>query len=205
MLDYLKIVALAFIPVFVAMDFLGGLPIYIGMTTDMRPKAKRKIVREATLVAALIGIIFLFAGKAVFSLLGITVADFQVAGGILLLILSINDILIDRAERRTPTENIGIVPLGMPLIIGPAALTALLVTSNELGVVPTLIGFAINLLIIFFGFTFSGFINKVVGTATSTAVSKIMYMLLAAIAVMMIRRGLMTIVPELLGAGLQNG
>ncbi len=201
MLEYLKIVALAFIPVFVAMDFLGGLPIYMGLTSDMRPKAKRKIIREATLVAALIGILFLFAGKAVFSLLGITVADFQVAGGILLLILSINDILIDRSERRTPQENIGIVPLGMPLIIGPAALTALLVTSNEFGVVPTLIGFALNLLIIFFGFTFSDFIHKIIGTATSTAVSKIMYMLLAAIAVMMIRRGLMKIIPELLSAG----
>ena len=198
---FLKAVGLAFIPVFVAMDFLGGLPIYIGLTAEMRPRAKRKIVREATLVAALIGVIFLFAGKAVFSLLGITVADFQVAGGILLLILAVNDILGDRAERRTPDESVGIVPLGMPLIIGPAALTTLLVTSNELGVLPTLIGFAANLVIIFVGFTFGGAINRIIGNATSTAVSKIMYMLLAAIAVMMIRRGLMVIVPQLLGAG----
>jgi multiple antibiotic resistance protein len=88
----------------------------------------------------------------------------------------------------------------MPLIIGPAALTALLMTSNEFGVLPTLIGFAINLIIIFVGFTFAGTINRIIGNATSTAVSKIMYMLLAAIAVMMIRRGLMTIVPQLLGS-----
>lgn len=121
------------------------------------------------------------------------------AGGILLLVLSILDIIKSREERRVMGDEIGIVPLGMPLIIGPAALAALLAAGNSYGIVQTIIAFGINLVIVFLGLRFAGAINKIIGRATSIAVSKIMYMLLAAIAVMMIREGLLEIMPGLSG------
>jgi multiple antibiotic resistance protein len=124
-MDFLENLLFAFIPLFVAMDIIGALPIYLGLTADMTDAAKRRIVKQATLVAAVIGLAFLFTGKGVFALLGVTVADFKVAGGILLLVLSILDIIKSREERRVMGDEIGIVPLGMPLIIGPAALAAL--------------------------------------------------------------------------------
>lgn len=198
-MDFLENLLFAFIPLFVAMDIIGALPIYVGLTADMTDAAKKRIVKQATLVAAVIGLAFLFTGKGVFALLGVTVADFKVAGGILLLVLSILDIIKSREERRVMGDEIGIVPLGMPLIIGPAALAALLAAGNSYGIVQTIIAFGINLVIVFLGLRFAGAINKIIGRATSIAVSKIMYMLLAAIAVMMIREGLLVIMPGLSG------
>ena len=87
----------------------------------------------------------------------------------------------------------------MPLIIGPAALAALLAAGNSYGIVQTIVAFGINLVIVYFGLRFADAISKIIGKGASMAISKIMYMLLAAIAVMMIREGLMVIVPELLG------
>ena len=198
-MDYLKDFLFAFIPLFVAMDIIGALPIYLGLTADMTDAAKKRIVKQATFVAAIIGLAFLFTGKGVFALLGVTVADFKVAGGILLLVLSILDIIKSRDERRVMGDEIGVVPLGMPLIIGPAALAALLAAGNSYGIIQTIIAFGFNLVIVFLGLRFAHGISKVIGRATSIAVSKIMYMLLAAIAVMMIREGLLEIMPGLLG------
>jgi multiple antibiotic resistance protein len=158
---------------------------------------KKRIVKQAALAAAVIGLAFLFTGKGIFALLGVTVADFKVAGGILLLVLSILDIIKSRDERRVAGTEIGVVPLGMPLIIGPAALAALLAAGNSYGIIQTIVAFAINLVIVFLGLRFADTISKIIGRATSIAISKIMYMLLAAIAVMMIREGLLVIMPGL--------
>jgi multiple antibiotic resistance protein len=198
-MGFLKNLLFAFIPLFVAMDVVGALPIYLGLTAEMTEADKKRIVKQATLVAAVIGLAFLFTGKGIFALLGVTVADFKVAGGILLLVLSILDIIKSREERRVAGTEIGVVPLGMPLIIGPAALAALLAAGNSYGIIQTIVAFAINLVIVFLGLRFSDTISKIIGHATSIAVSKIMYMLLAAIAVMMIREGLLVIMPGLSG------
>lgn len=198
-MEFLKNILFAFIPLFVAMDVVGALPIYLGLTAEMPKANKKRIVKQATLVAAVIGLAFLFTGKGIFALLGVTVADFKVAGGILLLVLSIIDITKSREERRVTGTEIGIVPLGMPLIIGPAALAALLAVGNSYGIIQTIIAFGINLVIVFLGLRFADTISRIIGRATSIAVSKIMYMLLAAIAVMMIREGLVVIMPGLLG------
>lgn len=198
-MGFLKNLLFAFIPLFVAMDVIGALPIYLGLTAEMTEADKKRIVKQATLVAAVIGLAFLFTGKGIFALLGVTVADFKVAGGILLLVLSILDIIKSRDERRVAGTEIGVVPLGMPLIIGPAALAALLAAGNSYGIIQTIVAFAVNLVIVFLGLRFADTISKIIGRATSIAVSKIMYMLLAAIAVMMIREGLLVIMPGLLG------
>lgn len=198
-MGFLKNLLFAFIPLFVAMDIVGALPIYLGLTAEMTEADKKRIVKQATLAAAVIGLAFLFTGKGIFALLGVTVADFKVAGGILLLVLSILDIIKSRDERRVAGTEIGVVPLGMPLIIGPAALAALLAAGNSYGILQTIVAFAINLVIVFLGLRFADTISKIIGRATSIAISKIMYMLLAAIAVMMIREGLLVIMPGLLG------
>jgi multiple antibiotic resistance protein len=197
-MGFLKNLLFAFIPLFVAMDIIGALPIYLGLTAEMAEGDKKRIVKQAALAAAVIGLAFLFTGKGIFALLGVTVADFKVAGGILLLVLSILDIIKSRDERRVAGTEIGVVPLGMPLIIGPAALAALLAAGNSYGIIQTIVAFAINLVIVFLGLRFADTISKIIGRATSIAISKIMYMLLAAIAVMMIREGLLVIMPGLL-------
>src|SRR5205085_1477708 len=80
--------------------------------------------------------------------LGITVADFQVAGGLILLVLAIRELVGFGDQDRGGSAEFGIVPLGMPLIAGPALLTALLILIDSVGVVYTLISLVINLLIV---------------------------------------------------------
>ena len=89
----LQVFLLTFIPMFVAIDSLGIVPLYLGLTEKVSPLEKNKLVLKATLTAFVICVAFLFIGNALFNFLGITVNDFRIAGGIILLIISINDLL----------------------------------------------------------------------------------------------------------------
>src|SRR5207249_5004905 len=91
---------------------------------------------------------FIFLGKIVFNALGITVADFQVAGGIILLALAGRELVGAGGQDRSGSDEFGIVPLGMPLIAGPALLTALLILVDTVGLVYTLVSLLLNMLIV---------------------------------------------------------
>src|SRR5580692_6695034 len=84
---------LIFVPLFVVMDIAGTLPIYVGLTTHYTDDQRRQIARRATFVAGITGVLFIFLGQAILNFLGVQVADFQIAGGILLVILSVLDLL----------------------------------------------------------------------------------------------------------------
>ncbi|RLE10610.1 MarC family protein [Candidatus Aerophobetes bacterium] len=182
---------LSFIPVFVAVDAFGVLPIFISLTEGMKKKERVRVVRQSVLTALIIAIAFIFVGKAIFLILGVTVQDFMIAGGTVLFILSVVDLLFPTKQRRTST--IGVVPLGMPLIAGPAVLTTSLVSVDAFGVVPTLLSVILNILLAGFVFFSSDFLMKILGTAGSRGISKVSSLLLAAIGVMMVRRGIMQI------------
>src|SRR5512139_604531 len=114
---------LPFIPLFVAFDALGILPIFVFLTSEMTRPERKKVVSQSALTDFLVGIGFLVAGKSVFDLLGITVSDFKVAGGILLFIIAVVDLIFP--ERTFPKETLEGVPIGIPLIVGPGVLTLL--------------------------------------------------------------------------------
>jgi multiple antibiotic resistance protein len=123
MMDYV----LAFIPVFVAIDVIGILPIFIQLTFLLSEGERIKVVRQSILTALAAGLVFLFLGKFALKALGVEINDFKVAGGILLLALSVNDLIFGVKRKEEEKENdVGIVPIGMPLIVGPAVLTSLL-------------------------------------------------------------------------------
>jgi multiple antibiotic resistance protein len=131
----------------------------------------------------------MFLGKLIFQALGITVADFQVAGGIILLAFAVRDLLEVGGEKRPTTEAFGIVPLGMPLIAGPALLTALLVLVDSVGAIYTLTSLIVNLLIVAVVFRYADRLTKLMGKQGINGISKLVSLLLAAIAVSLIRRG----------------
>ena len=110
---------LPFIPLFVAFDVLGILPIFVSFTMEMDEPERKRVVRQSILTALLISIGFLLVGKSVFALLNITVSDFKVAGGILLFIIAVVDLIFPERTRTFPKETIGVVPIGIPLIVGP--------------------------------------------------------------------------------------
>src|SRR5690242_17413396 len=102
--DFLSI----FIPMFVVMDPAGSLPIYLALTERNAPDDRRRIARRATVVAGITGLLFIVLGQAIFNFLGVRFADFQIAGGILLAILAIIDLLIPgkpAVEDHAPLNN----------------------------------------------------------------------------------------------------
>jgi multiple antibiotic resistance protein len=138
----------------------------------------------------LIGIVFLFLGKWIFKILGVQVADFKIAGGAVLLAISLRDILLFERSRKLPSETMGAMPIGTPLVVGPAVLTTIIILLDTYGPFMTVLSFVINLLITWVIFYYASAISNVLGKAGSKAVSKIAALLLAAIAVMMMRKGI---------------
>lgn len=183
-------ILIPFIPFFVAFDPLGILPIFVSLTTDMIEKERKRVVRQSTFTAFLVGLGFLIAGRSVFKLLGITVTDFKVAGGILLFIIAIVDLIFPEKTRAFPKETLGIVPIGIPLIVGPGVLTLLLISAPAYGYFSTILCFILNLLIVWLIFSHSFGIMRFLKEGGTKGMGKVFALLLAAFAMMMIRTGI---------------
>jgi multiple antibiotic resistance protein len=136
---------LAIVALFVAVDVLGVLPVYIGLTAGLPAEERKRLPWQSSMTATAVGIGFLLVGDPIFRVLGVTVGDFQVAGGILLLVLALHDLLTPGKVLRRPTPGVGVVPLGTPLIAGPAVLTTLLILVQSQGYPITLLAFGLNL------------------------------------------------------------
>jgi multiple antibiotic resistance protein len=186
----------AFIPIFVAIDAIGIVPTYLGLVHNTQKNERNKILIQAILTAILVGIGFVILGKKVFLFLGITVQDFQIAGGIVLLVLSIHDLLFSDKIERSVSDTLGVVPLGIPLIVGPATLTAITILSETVGERITLLSFGINVLITYVILRFASVVVRVLGKGGTQAMSKVASLLLASIAVMIIRSGVIDVINQ---------
>ncbi|MFN3596605.1 MAG: MarC family protein [Rubricoccaceae bacterium] len=200
----------AFLPLFVAINIPGILPLYIGMAEPFSVRDRRRLLVRALAAAAVLAVLMLFAGDVIFQTLGITVNDLRVGGGLILLVIAISDLAFGKQKTRrasvdnsastppdTPPEaqdkaarpDLPIVPLGIPLIIGPGAITTILIAKGEFGYPPTLLAILVNLSLVFVAFTFGPRLLELLGEDTSKAVAKVASLFLAAIAVAMIRGG----------------
>ncbi len=182
---------LAFIPLFVAIDPIGLAAIFFGLGQGVPPARRQQIARQATLTGGGVAVAFLFLGQSIFRAVGITVSDFQIAGGLILFILAARDLVLATPETEKMTDDFGVVPLGMPLIAGPALITTLLVLAQTVGWLAAFAGLVVNLLLVILSFAYSEWLSRKIGTTGLRAISKIVSMLLAAIAVNMIRRGVL--------------
>jgi multiple antibiotic resistance protein len=184
-------VFLPFIPFFIAFDALGILPVFVSLTGEMAPPERRKVVQQSILTAFLASLGFLFVGQSVFAFLGILVSDFKVAGGILLFILAVVDLIFPEKTRTFPKETLGVVPIGIPLIVGPAVLTLLLMVVHTYGFISTIFCLILNLLIVWFVFSQFRWIMGILKEGGAKGTGKVSSLLLAAFAVMVIRTGIM--------------
>jgi multiple antibiotic resistance protein len=181
----------AFIPLLVAIDPIGLAAIFLGLGGGVPPLQRRKIARQATLTGGGVALLFLFLGAIIFRLLGITVRDFQIAGGLILFIIAARELIQPAAEEpRKLADDFGVVPLGMPLIAGPASITTLIVLAQTIGWKVTLAALAANLVLVVLAFAYSGALGRWIGGTGLRAISKIISLLLAAIAISMIRQGI---------------
>ena len=184
---------LAFIPIFVAIDPIGLVAIFMGLGTSASSERRKRQAFLGIFTALCVAVGFIFLGKIIFAALGITVADFQVAGGLILLGLAGRELLGLGPHDRDSSDEFGIVPLGMPLIAGPALLTALLILVDTVGLVFTLISLLVNLTLVAIAFCNADQFTRWMGKQGLRGVSKIIALLLAAIAISLIRRGWHTV------------
>jgi multiple antibiotic resistance protein len=183
---------LCFVPLFVAVDAVGVLPLFISLTEGIKKEKVNKIIIQSTVTAVVVALAFLGLGKIVLNMLGITVADFMIAGGSLLFAISLRDMMA--MEKKKPVvdpESVGAVPIGVPLIVGPAVLTTMILLVDQHGLKTTVSAVILNILLTAVIFVFSGSIYKLLGKAGSKTVSKLASLILAAIGVMMARKGIM--------------
>ncbi len=182
---------LASIPILVAIDIFGILPIYIDFIKDSDEIEEKHIRKNSLVTAFTVGLGFLFLGKLVFLIMGISIYDFEIAGGILLFIISIRNLTTGKENLNKSLNNadLGVVPIGVPLIVGPGVLTTLLILVGVYGYVIVTISFFINIVIVYIVLKNTRILIKFLGKTGSTAAGKIAALLLAAYAIMMVRKG----------------
>ena len=188
---------LSFVSIFVAVDALGVIPMYLGLTHGIPEIQRRNLVRHSTWTALFVALVFLVVGQMAFHWLGITISDFLIAGGAILFIVSIRDLLTFEKAPRAANSTLGVIPLAVPLMVGPAVLTTSLICLRSYGLFPTVTALVVNIILCGIVLHYSNFFLRLLGEAGSHTLSKIFNLLLAAIGVMLVRRGVFEIINSL--------
>lgn len=186
---------LCFIPLFVAIDPLGLLPVYLSVTSRLEPARRRRVALEAVPAAAVIGVAFFLVGPYILTFLSITLNDIRIAGGAILFMYAIYDLAI--VGKPTVVEDDadpGLVPLATPLIVGPAVLTVGLVLVGEFGVLLPIAALLANLAILSVVLAGGERLLVVFPLNAMRALSKVVDLLLAAIGVSLIRLGVQSLI-----------
>ncbi len=185
---------LCFVPLFVAVDAIGVLPLFVSLTEEMDKSRIRAVILQSISTACIVAVAFIWFGPALLRFLGITVADFMVAGGVLLLAISLSDLITgEKRQRQVEPDSLGAVPIGIPLITGPAVLTTCLLLTSMHGRWITTAAVVVNIAFVGLVFLAAGPITRVLGRTGTKTASKLASLLLAAIAVMLMRKGIMGI------------
>ena len=181
---------LTFVPLFIVIDPLGNVPFIISMSEGLNTPERRRLIFVAVATAVLVGLAFLFFGQFILNVMGISFGSFAIAGGLILLVLSIKYMTTGRMVDVVKEEMMAVVPIGTPLTVGPATITTLLLLAAQFPLYVVLISFLVNMGITWLIFLLSNQIVRFTGQGGIKAISRIFSLLLAAIAVSMIIRGL---------------
>jgi len=182
---------LSFIPLFIAFDVPGVLPIYIKFMHNVERGKRKRHLRYSLLTAFFLTLLFVIVGNQIMLYLGISMRDFFIAGGVILFIIAAKEIIVGHSEPVEDEEMFGVVPLGIPLLAGPAVITTSIIIRNNYGFFYFLLSLVLNLIICAIAFRFSEYILKFLGRRLIEALSKVFSLIIASIAVMFIRKGIL--------------
>jgi multiple antibiotic resistance protein len=182
--------AKAVITLFIIVDPLGNIPIFISLTKGMAKEDRQKAFRTAIFTGFILLISFALVGQQIFMLFGISLYSFMIAGGILLLIISIRILVRGEWEEDSTTpESIGVVPIGFPLLVGPGAITTTILNLQASGVIVTTIAVLIVFVVVQIILRLIDPIYRFLGSSGSLVISRLMALLIAAIAIQYILDG----------------
>lgn len=193
------------VPLFVAMDAIGNMPLFLGLTSRFGQKDRLLVLKAGLVTAAMALTLFLFLGQSLLSLMGISMADFEIAGGFVLLITASRDLLFADGQGKPPSKeetvderpsspkHLGITPLGIPMLAGPAAFTTVILLLHHSGLWMTFLSILANVMacgiIFFFGHSIALFVDAVL----LEAIGRFFSLVLAAYGIMMMQTGINTI------------
>ncbi|XOY55851.1 MAG: MarC family protein [Rhodobacterales bacterium] len=193
----------AFTTMFIIMDPPGLVPVFIALTQGMSAEQRRTIAVRACIVAGVLMILFLFVGEAVLGFIGISMDAFRIAGGILLFLTALDMLFQRRQARRADNAAEGqaehqddpsVFPLALPLIVGPGAITTIILLAGnatsaaDFGAIAGVL--MAVLLITFLAFLVAPTIERALGKTGLNIVTRVLGMLLAALAVQFVLDGL---------------
>ncbi|NWG10005.1 MAG: MarC family protein [Nitrososphaerales archaeon] len=174
----------ASLALFIIVDPLGNVPIFIGLTESMNIGQRRKTFRTATIVSLVLLLVFALIGQQILEIFRISQYSFMIAGGALLLVLSIKILVFGGwEEKKVSPESIGAVPIATPLLVGPGAITTTIVSLQTSGLPVTLVSVLIIFFTIWLVLRFIDRIHGVLGNTGSLVIARIMAIFIAAIAV----------------------
>lgn len=164
------------VPIFVAMDPVGAPPLVFGWTGQLDSAERDRQLRDALLTALALGLVFVLGGRWLLGMLGIEIPDFLIAGGLVLLVLAISDLVLGGGHEGRGSSgraDFGAVPIGTPILAGPATLATLLVLVDGYGWLLTTIAFLLNLLLAWRLFRRAGQLTRLFGRNGLRAASKV--------------------------------
>jgi multiple antibiotic resistance protein len=162
--EHLQYFVLTFVPLFIVIDALGNLPFVISLSEGMMKQERRKMIHTAIITATAVGLVFLFFGQFILNVMGISVGAFAMAGGLILLVLSVKYMTTGHMVQVVKEEIVAVVPIGTPLTVGPATITTLLLLATQFPIYMVLISFALNMLITWGIFMLSTLYCQIYGT-----------------------------------------
>jgi len=190
----------ATIALFVIVDPLGPVPIFAGLTKGMSLRDKRRVFRIAALVGAVLLAAFALVGQELLLLFGISLQSFQIAGGLVLLLLSIE--IIFRGERfdklaLVSLEETAVFPIAFPLLVGPGAITLTMISLQSSGLVVALVAIVLVMFVSWVVLRMTDRIYSLLGRTGAAVIARIMALFIAAIAVQYVLAGIQFYYPPL--------
>ena len=188
--------AKAIIVLFIMVDPLGNIPIFMSLTEKMPKKQKTKTFNTATIVSIILLLLFAFAGQEIFSIFGVSIFSFQIAGGILLLIIAIRLIITGKIiDLDQNPESVGAVPIAMPLLVGPGAITTAIFSLQQYGIVITTLAIITTLVITWIILRSVNKIYHFLGKSGALVIAQVNALFIAAIAIQYILMGITQFIP----------
>ncbi|MCC6806811.1 MAG: MarC family protein [Deltaproteobacteria bacterium] len=209
MSEVLSFSLVAFSAIFFVVDPMAVVPIFVIMTEGDSEQKRRRMARKACVVTAVVLVFFALGGSVIFKLFSVTLASFKIAGGVLLMITAL-DMLQSRAshtktsqseiEEGTHKQDIAIVPLAMPLLAGPGSIATVMVLTAESQkwwqMIPILAAILLTSVIAYALLRAATLVNRVLGTTGRAVFTRVMGLMLAAIAVEFVIAGIRDALPE---------
>jgi MarC family membrane protein len=179
-----------FVTLLVVMDPIGNAPIFVALTVERTPQERRVAALQAVLAAgALVGVFALF-GSAVLDYLNVSVESLTIAGGALLLLVALEMLRGGVEVREGSTANVALVPLATPLIAGPGAIATVMVLARRnpgaSGRAAVIAAIAATIVVIGATLMFAGWLSRLLRPAVIHFLTRVLGLLLSAIAVQLI-------------------